>query len=106
MRYSRDQVKAMTQYEYESTTCKELNDAGFRQEFNGRQLEYGPSEFTFGGAIIFDTDAVDYLKRVGLLDNGKCPMCSLREDDLMYKLQSQQSGAIYHRYHRVRSLTS
>lgn len=86
----------MTQDEYESAICKELNDAGFREKFNGKQSEYYPDKFTFGGAIVSDPDAVEYLKRVGLLDNGKCPMCSVREDDLMYKLQNQRSGAIYH----------
>ena len=96
MKYSRDQVKAMTQDEYESAICKELNDAGFRQKLHGELSEYYPDESTFGGAIVFDPDAVDYLKRVGLLDNGKCPMCSVREDDLMYKLQNQQSAAVYH----------
>ena len=59
-------------------------------------LEYYPDESTFGGAIVFDSEAVNYLKRVGLVDNGKCPMCSEREDDLMYKLQNQHSGAVYH----------
>ena len=96
MKYSREQVKAMSQEEYESEICKELNDAGFRHEFHGEQLEYQPDESTFGGAIVFDPDAVNHLKCVGLLDNGKCPMCSVREDDLMYKLQNQHSGAIYH----------
>ena len=96
MKYAREQVKAMTQDEYESAICKELNDAGFMHEFHGEQLEYYPDESTFGGSIVFDPEAVNYLKRVGLLDNGKCPMCSVREDDLMYKLQNQHSGAIYH----------
>ena len=96
MRYSRDQVKAMTQDEYESAICNELNAAGFRQEIHGEQLEYHPDESTFGGAIVFDPEAVNHLKRMGLLDNGKCPMCSIREDDMMYKLQNQQSGAVYH----------
>lgn len=96
MKYAREQVKAMTQDEYESAICKELNDAGFRHDFHGEQLEYYPDKSTFGGSIVFDPEAVNYLKRVGLLDNGKCPMCSVREDDLMYKLQNQHSGAIYH----------
>lgn len=96
MKFTREQVKAMTQNEYESAICKELNDAGFRQEYNGEQLEYDPDESTFGGAIVFDPKAVDYLKQIGLLDNGKCPMCSVREDDLLYKLQNQTSGAVYH----------
>ena len=96
MKYTREQVKAMTQEEYESAICKELNNAGFRQEFNGEQFEYEPDEFTFGGAIVFDPQAVNHLKHVRLLDNGKCPMCSVREDDLIYKLQNLHSGAIYH----------
>ena len=96
MKYSRDQVKAMTQEEYESALCKELNAVGFRREFHGEFYEYQPDEATFGGAIVFDTKAVEYLKQIGLLDNGKCPMCSVREDDLLYKLQNQSSGAVYH----------
>ena len=96
MKYTREQVKAMTQEEYESTLCNELNAAGFRSEFHGEYHEYQPDESTFGGAIVFDPKAVDYLKQIGLLDNGKCPMCSVREDDLQYKLQNQTSGAIYH----------
>lgn len=95
-KYTREQVKAMTQDQYESVICKELNDAGFKQELHGELSEYYPDESTFGGAIVFDLEAVNYLKSLGLLDNGKCPMCSVREDDLFYKLQNQQSGAIYH----------
>lgn len=96
MKYSREQVKAMTPEEYESVICKELNDAGFRKKFFSQKIEYKPSEFTFGGSIVLDPEAVYYLKRVGLVDNGKCPMCSVKEDDLLYKLQNQQNGVSYH----------
>ena len=95
-KYTREQVKAMTQKEYESAICNELNAAGFRNEYNGEYLEYEPDESTFGGAIVFDLKAVNYLKQIGLLDNGKCPMCSIREDELQYKLQNQNSGVVYH----------
>lgn len=96
MRFTREQVKSLTPYEYESIICKELNEAGFRHDFHGEQLEYQPDESTFGGAIVFDSNAVTHLKRIGLIDNGKCPMCSIREDNLKYRLQNQHSGAIYH----------
>ena len=86
----------MTQDEYESAICSELNAAGFRSEFHGSYLEYEPDESTFGGAIVYDPKAVNYLKQIGLIDNGKCPMCSVREDELEYKLQNQNSGAVYH----------
>ena len=95
-KYTREQVKAMTQGQYESVICKELNDAGFRREFHGELSEYYPDESTFGGAIVFDSKAVDYLKSIGLVDNGKCPMCSVKEDELGYRLQNPHSGAIYH----------
>lgn len=95
-KYTREQVKAMTQNEYESAICDELNAAGFRHEFHGEQHEYHPSDSVFGGGIVFDSNAVNYLKMVGLIDNGKCPMCSAREDQLEYKLQNPNSGAIYH----------
>ena len=95
-KYTREQVKAMTQDEYESTICDELNTAGFRCEFHGNYHEYEPDESTFGGAIVFDTKAVDYLKNIGLVDNGKCPMCSVKEDELEYRLKNPHSGAIYH----------
>ena len=96
MKYTRDQVIEMTPDEYESAICDELNTAGYRSRFRGELHEYEPDESTFGGAIVFDLKAVDYLKQIGLLDNGKCPMCSVREDDLLYKLQNRQSGAVYH----------
>ena len=95
-KYTREQVKSMTPYEYVSTICNELNDAGFRQEFHDKMIEYEPDESTFGGAIVFDSKAVNHLKTIGLLDNGKCPMCSEKEDELKYRLQNPQSGAIYH----------
>ena len=86
----------MTQDEYESAICDELNAAGFRSEFHGEFHEYQPDESTFGGAIVFDPKAVEYLKQIGLLDNGKCPMCSVKEDELQYKLQNQNSGVVFH----------
>lgn len=57
-KYTRDQVKAMTQDEYESVICDELNAAGFRGEFRGELHEYVPDESTFGGEIVFDPKAV------------------------------------------------
>lgn len=95
-KYSREQVKAMSQSEYESLICEELNNAGFRHCFHNEEHKYFPSDSVFGGAIVFDLQAVEYLKQIGLLNNGKCPMCSVKEDELDYKLQWQRSGAICH----------
>ena len=95
-RYTREEVKSMTPQDYESTICRELNTAGYRTEFQGKTMEYEPDPCVFGGDIVFNLDAVNYLKNIGLIDNGKCPMCCEREDDLICKLQSMHSGAEYH----------
>ncbi len=94
--YTREQVKAMTQQEYETAICNELNAIGFKDKFHGEYHEYQPDESVFGGAIVFDVKAVNYLKQIGLLDNGKCPMCSVKEDLLECILQNPQSGAVFH----------
>ncbi|MBR2777337.1 MAG: hypothetical protein IKD75_09590 [Prevotella sp.] len=95
-KYTRDQVKAMTQDEYESAICNELNAAGYRHEFNGVSHEYQPDESTFGGAIVFDSDAVNYLKGIGLINNGKCPMCGRNEEELRYRFTYQDGQSNYH----------
>ena len=41
---------------------------------------------------MFNLNAVRYLRNIGLLDNGKCPMCGIREDEANYAL-SYQNGA-------------
>ncbi|MBO7052275.1 MAG: hypothetical protein J6W24_06390 [Prevotella sp.] len=96
MKYTREQVKSMTPDEYESAICEELNANGFRHEFRGEAQEYYPDRYTFELYISSDIDAVNYLKQLGLVDNGKCPICSTREDDLVYRMQNYRSGATYH----------
>lgn len=86
----------MSQSQYQQVICDELNAAGFKEEFDGERSEYYPSESTFGGSIAFDVQAVDYLKRLGLVDNGKCPMCGVKEDELDRRLENMESGATYH----------
>ena len=49
----------------------------------------------FGVDILFNIEAVCYLRNIGLLDNGKCPMCNMREDRLEYAL-TYQNGASFH----------
>ena len=44
---------------------------------------------------MFNLNAVRYLRNIGLLDNGKCPMCGIREDEANYAL-SYQNGATFH----------
>lgn len=86
MNYTKDDVLKMTWHEWNATMAKELNDAGFlgygfnpqtnRLEKNQapyRACPDSPSSF-INGAV--DTaPEIDYLKNIGLLNNGRCPMC-------------------------------
>lgn len=76
--------------------CQKLKKAGFQgQRGNRPPHDYEPFDAVFGGDIVFNLDAVHYLQNMGLLDNGKCPMCGIREDAVNYAL-SYQNGATFH----------
>jgi hypothetical protein len=64
---------------YLTLIASELNKAGFREhhKFNGQVEEYSytPDDFMLDGAIINDISALNYLKEIGVLNNGKCPRC-------------------------------
>ena len=82
MKYTRNQVGNMSSMTYLETMCQELKKAGFhaKQRGNRPPHEYEPHDAVFGGDIVFNIEAVCYLRNIGLLDNGKCPMCNMRED--------------------------
>ena len=85
MKYSTSQICQMTWQEWNETMAKELNYAGFKARgFNeqiGRWLdnytkyEAGSDPDTFILGEVSGTREIDYLKRLGLLNNGRCPMC-------------------------------
>lgn len=96
MKYTRSQVRDMSPMEYWEAMCQELKKAGFQgQRGNRPPHDYEPFDAVFGGDIVFNLDAVHYLQNMGLLDNGKCPMCGIREDAVNYAL-SYQNGATFH----------
>lgn len=90
MKYTRSQVRDMSPMEYWEAMCQELKKAGFQgQRGNRPPHDYEPFDAVFGGDIVFNLDAVHYLQNMGLLDNGKCPMCGIREDAVNYALSYQ-----------------
>ena len=96
MKYTKSQVRDMSPMEYWEAMCQELKKAGFQgQRGNRPPHDYEPFDAVFGGDIVFNLDAVHYLQNMGLLDNGKCPMCGIREDAVNYAL-SYQNGATFH----------
>lgn len=84
MKYSSLQVKNMTFNQWVETCVKELNSAGFRTRgYNSetRKWQNNYSLYDVGDPKTFflgeldDVDALEYLKSIGLVNNGRCPLC-------------------------------
>ncbi|MCH5308366.1 MAG: hypothetical protein J1E58_00790 [Prevotella sp.] len=84
MKYTTEEIGKMSWQQWNEVMAKELNDGGFKaKEFNkevGRWTKTGqysagnePKLFVLG--TIEDSCAISYLKKLGLLNNGRCPMC-------------------------------
>jgi hypothetical protein len=86
MKYTSEQVCQMSWAEWNDIMAKELNEAGFRARgfnpdsgkwennrelYNADSLE--PKFFILG--TVDGASEFDHLKKVGLLNNGRCPMC-------------------------------
>lgn len=84
MKYSEEALNHMSYLEWMETIAKELNAAGFKGEGfsieagrfmkNSSPYEVHDVRYFFMGAIN-DAKAMDYLKSIGLVNNGHCPMC-------------------------------
>jgi tetratricopeptide (TPR) repeat protein len=82
--YSAEEVNSMSYREWMETIAKELNAAGFKGDGyssverrfmkNVAPYEVGNVSDFFMGAIN-DANAMNYLKSIGLVNNGRCPMC-------------------------------
>lgn len=89
MKYTSSQVNQMTWLEWNDTMAKELNEAGFKnqvgQRFNSeigkwedKLIPYQADPSRLKGFILGAVDGleeINYLKQIGLLNNGRCPMC-------------------------------
>lgn len=85
IKYTTQQVRQMSWFQWNDTMAKELNAAGFKRR--GINKETGrwednyepfhadsddPSLFIF---TLKNANEYEYLKNIGLLNNGRCPMC-------------------------------
>ena len=84
MKFSTREINSMSYQEWMETITKELNEAGFKGEgYNaaaGRFIKnvapYKVNDVsTFFMGSINDASAMDYLKSIELVNNGRCPMC-------------------------------
>ena len=77
----------MSWYEWNETMEKELNEAGFKAKgFNKEtgkwEKDYEPYKAdaedpeTFILGVVSGAKEINYLKSIGLLNNGRCPMCT------------------------------
>ena len=85
MRYTSDEINRMSWTEWVETMAKELNSAGYRKMVRDNQTgewsrigEYNALEPKMFVMLIDDSSAISYLKSIGLLNNGRCPMCGDR----------------------------
>ena len=87
MKYTSEQVNALSYVDWMETIAKELNDAGYKTSAYSEELHRfakncGPyivyDARTFFLGSIDDVAALNYLKDIGLVNNGRCPMCGAR----------------------------
>lgn len=87
MKYTSFQVRAMSEKEWVEAMASELNAAGFKarglnprtqrweDDFEPYHVGSEPKARIFVMGGISDPQAIEHLKTVGLLNNGRCPMC-------------------------------
>jgi len=86
MKYTSYQIRQMSWAEWNATMANELNSAGFRcRGFNEETRKWennrdlyradssDPKIFILG--TVDGAKEYEYLKSIGLLNNGRCPMC-------------------------------
>ena len=84
MKYTREELSQLSYKSWMETIATELNNAGYKGDgydpvaerfrCNFGPYEVGNEEDFFMGAIR-DPKAMEYLKSIGLVNNGRCPMC-------------------------------
>ena len=81
MKYTKEQVNQMSWQEWNETMARELTFAGFR---NTKHTDNGYEEVPisanfepkyFVSSELNNADRIEYLKDIGLLNNGRCPIC-------------------------------
>ena len=76
MKYTSSYINSLSFDEYRGLIVKELNENGYRVSGN---KEYEIKDYLPKNALILDAfddpQALDFLKSLGLVDNGRCPFC-------------------------------
>lgn len=85
MKYSSSQIRSMSWQQWNETMANELNSAGFKArgynpelhkwQDNYKEYDAGDEPKLFILGVVDGTREINHLKSVGLLNNGRCPMC-------------------------------
>jgi len=77
MKYTSEYINSISFPEYLELMAKELNDNGFKERGKYEyQVDDEPAfQRLFMMGPVNDSLALSHLKRVGLLENGRCPSC-------------------------------
>jgi hypothetical protein len=100
MKYSAESIKSISFHELLSLICKELKDAGYKLKAKRNGIDeyqdYEPYEDLIIVDVIRDVNALNYLKQIGLLDNGRCPECGRVMDNKYTFTNGFNHNAFYH----------
>jgi hypothetical protein len=69
-KYLKEDIINLSYREWVTLMCDELNKAGIKYEHFDLEYEYSPD--ILKGNIIHYAKALNYLKEIGLIDNGRC----------------------------------
>lgn len=76
MKYTSQQINRFTWQEWNNIMYSELNNAGFNLSFMSNDLiARDINEDPRGFILELKEKEITYLKDIGLLNNGRCPMC-------------------------------
>lgn len=79
MKYSKDTILEMSFQQWTETMAMELNGKGVKADgLRGEKIPFegkNPKVFILGELGSQSRDEINYLKEIGLLNNGRCPMC-------------------------------
>jgi hypothetical protein len=73
MKYTSNQINAMSFLEWTESMADELNKAGYMEEGKVPYSVSEPKYFLLGS--VTKAEEIEHLKSLGLLNNGRCPMC-------------------------------
>lgn len=98
MKYFQEDIANISWHEWNALMAKELNDAGFSRVWKGVTIPFkahieSPSSFILGQ--VTSVQAIEHLKIIGLLNNGRCPMCG----ELFHKNPGRYTSGFDHNLH-------